>query len=87
MGTNNYFKLALIEPDLIFNIKEEEQCLKLREYLRNIQKLSGRLIRDAVLNWRIKVNDNVVKLNLYAPLKVNWTPKVKQNISFMGLVV
>ncbi|SKA75445.1 23S rRNA pseudouridine1911/1915/1917 synthase [Clostridium sp. USBA 49] len=48
---------------LIFKVCEKEDGLKLREYLKKVAKLSGRLIRGAALHDKIKVNDKIVKLN------------------------
>lgn len=41
----------------------DEEGMKLREYLRAVQKLSGRLIRGAALEGRITINGNRAKLN------------------------
>lgn len=54
---------------IFFNVEEEEQGLKLREYLRKNKKLSGRLIKGAAIDGRIEVNDNRVKLNYILKLK------------------
>lgn len=51
------------ENKLIFKINISEDKMKLREYLRMVQKLSGRLIRGAALEGRITVNGNRAKLN------------------------
>ncbi|MCH3964715.1 MAG: RluA family pseudouridine synthase [Clostridium sp.] len=49
--------------ELFFNVEQGEEGLKLREYLRKRKKLSGRLIKGAALDGRIKVNNRRVKLN------------------------
>lgn len=51
------------ENKLIFNIELSQEGMKLREYLRAVQKLSGRLIRGAALEGRIAVNGSRAKLN------------------------
>jgi 23S rRNA pseudouridine1911/1915/1917 synthase len=48
---------------LIFKIQNEEEGMKLREYLKVIQQLSSRLIRSAAMEARITVNGKVAKLN------------------------
>lgn len=48
---------------LTFEVNESENNLKLREYLRKSAKLSGRLIKGAALQGRIKVNSKAAKLN------------------------
>lgn len=52
-----------MDSSLNFRITDNENNLKLREYLRKVAKLSGRLIKGAAIQERIKVNDKVVKLN------------------------
>ncbi|MFL0267805.1 RluA family pseudouridine synthase [Candidatus Clostridium radicumherbarum] len=49
--------------DLIYKITDSEKDMKLREYLRKTAKLSGRLIKGAAIDGRIRVNDIVTKLN------------------------
>jgi 23S rRNA pseudouridine1911/1915/1917 synthase len=49
--------------DLIYKITDSEKDMKLREYLRKTAKLSGRLIKGAAIDGRIRVNDLVTKLN------------------------
>jgi 23S rRNA pseudouridine1911/1915/1917 synthase len=49
--------------NLIYKITEDEKDIKLREYLRRNAKLSGRLIKGAAIDGRIKVNEIVTKLN------------------------
>lgn len=51
------------ENKIVFTVKEEEQGLKLREYLRKIQRFSGRLIKGAALSGRIQIDNKRVKLN------------------------
>lgn len=51
------------ENKIVFEVKKEEQGLKLREYLKEIQKFSGRLIRGAALSGRIEIDNKRVKLN------------------------
>lgn len=51
------------ENKLIFKIEASQEKMKLREYLRAVQKLSGRLIKGAALAGRITVNGNRAKLN------------------------
>ncbi|MBV4430805.1 RluA family pseudouridine synthase [Clostridium tyrobutyricum] len=69
---------------LLFNIKEDEQGLKLREYLRRNQRLSGRLIKSAALDGRIEVNNKRAKLNYVIKSKdlvsVDICKKETQNI-------
>lgn len=57
------------ENKLIFKVSEEAAGKKLREYLRAVQKLSGRLISGAARDGRITLNGNRVKLNYV--IKVN----------------
>ncbi|MFL0247443.1 RluA family pseudouridine synthase [Candidatus Clostridium stratigraminis] len=49
--------------DLIYKITDSDKDMKLREYLRKTAKLSGRLIKGAAIDGRIRVNDLVTKLN------------------------
>jgi len=49
--------------NLIYKITDNEKNMKLREYLRKNAKLSGRLIKGAAIDGRIKVNNLVTKLN------------------------
>lgn len=49
--------------NLEYRITENEKDKKLREYLRSNAKLSGRLIKGAAIDGRIKVNQAVTKLN------------------------
>lgn len=49
--------------NLIYKITENEKDMKLREYLRKNAKLSGRLIKGAAIDGRIKVNEKITKLN------------------------
>lgn len=49
--------------DLIYKVKDSDENKKLREYLRTIAKLSGRLIKNAAMDQRIKVNGKITKLN------------------------
>lgn len=51
------------ENKLIFKVEASQEKMKLREYLRAVQKLSGRLIKGAALSGRITVNGNRAKLN------------------------
>ncbi|APM38267.1 RluA family pseudouridine synthase [Clostridium kluyveri] len=51
------------ENKIVFKVKEEEQGLKLKEYLKKIQRFSGRLIRGAALSGRIEIDNKRVKLN------------------------
>lgn len=52
-----------MDSKLIFKVTKNEDKMKLREYLRKVAKLSGRLIKGAALQGRIEVNNVVVKLN------------------------
>lgn len=52
-----------MKSNLIYNISAAEAGMKLREYLRKVPKLSGRLIKGAAMEGRIKVNDKIAKLN------------------------
>jgi 23S rRNA pseudouridine1911/1915/1917 synthase len=69
---------------LIFKVCEKEDGLKLREYLKKVAKLSGRLIRGAALHDKIKVNDKIVKLNYILKkddiIKFDVTKEESQNI-------
>lgn len=53
---------------LIFRVKVNEEGMKLRAYLKDVQKLSSRLIKGAALEGRISVNNNRVKLNYVVKL-------------------
>lgn len=46
-----------------FTARENDNAKKLREYLRHSAKLSGRLIKGAAMDGRIKVNNNITRLN------------------------
>jgi 23S rRNA pseudouridine1911/1915/1917 synthase len=48
---------------LIYKVDENEEHTKLREYLRRVAKLSGRLIKGAAIQGRIEVNNERAKLN------------------------
>lgn len=48
---------------LEYNITENEENMKLREYLRKVARLSGRLIKGAAITGRIEVNGKTAKLN------------------------
>ncbi|WP_411683068.1 RluA family pseudouridine synthase [Clostridium thailandense] len=56
------------ENKLIFKVSEETAGKKLREYLRAVEKLSGRLISGAARDGRITVNGTRVKLNYVVKL-------------------
>jgi 23S rRNA pseudouridine1911/1915/1917 synthase len=56
------------ENKLIFRVTEEVAGKKLREYLRAVQKLSGRLISGAAREGRITVNGSRAKLNYVVKL-------------------
>lgn len=49
--------------NLIYKVTENEIDMKLREYLKKNAKLSGRLIKGAAIDGRIKVNEIITKLN------------------------
>lgn len=51
------------ENKLVFEILEDVGKLKLKEYLRIDQQLSGRLVKGAAKSGRIAVNGKVEKLN------------------------
>jgi 23S rRNA pseudouridine1911/1915/1917 synthase len=48
---------------LVYKVDKAEENTKLREYLRRVAQLSGRLIKGAALQGRIEVNNKVAKLN------------------------
>lgn len=48
---------------LLYEVSEEDDKVKLREFLRRVAKLSGRLIKGAAIQGRIEVNNKVAKLN------------------------
>lgn len=48
---------------LEFEVDEKDHDIKLREYLRRVAQLSGRLIKGAALSGRIEVNGKRAKLN------------------------
>lgn len=48
---------------LKFEVKTEEENLKLSEYLRNVAEFSSRSIKKAVREGRIRVNNNIVRLS------------------------
>ncbi|MDT8715294.1 RluA family pseudouridine synthase [Clostridium sp. 19966] len=52
-----------MDSKLYFTIDKEAAGRKLRDYLKNAEELSTRLIRAAAFEGRIKVNGNVAKLN------------------------
>lgn len=51
------------ENKLIFKVEANQESMKLREYLRAVQQLSGRLIKGAAMDGRIAVNGQRAKLN------------------------
>lgn len=51
------------ENKLIFKVETNQEGMKLREYLRAVQQLSGRLIKGAAMDGRIAVNGQRAKLN------------------------
>jgi 23S rRNA pseudouridine1911/1915/1917 synthase len=52
-----------MDNKLIFEVKESQEGIKLGEYLRKVANFSGRLIKGAAIQGRIRINGNVVKLN------------------------
>jgi 23S rRNA pseudouridine1911/1915/1917 synthase len=49
-------------------IVTETDDMKLRDYLKNIKKLSSRLLRNTSINKKILLNDSIVKLNVRVKL-------------------
>lgn len=72
------------ENKITFRVKKEEEGLKLREYLRAVQKLSGRLIKGAAMDGRIEINGKRVKLNYVLKcddkIELDVTKEESQNI-------
>lgn len=52
-----------MDNKLVFEVKESEVGMKLGEYLRKVASFSGRLIKGAAIQGRIRINGNIVKLN------------------------
>jgi 23S rRNA pseudouridine1911/1915/1917 synthase len=48
---------------LVYVVDKAEENTKLREYLRRVAQLSGRLIKGAAVQGRIEVNNKIAKLN------------------------
>lgn len=48
---------------LTYEVTENEDRMKLRDYLKKVAKLSGRLTKGAALSGRIAVNNKVARLN------------------------
>jgi 23S rRNA pseudouridine1911/1915/1917 synthase len=48
---------------LQYKVSKDEEDIKLREYLRKVAQMSGRLIKGAAIQGRIEVNNKVAKLN------------------------
>jgi 23S rRNA pseudouridine1911/1915/1917 synthase len=48
---------------LVYIVDKAEENTKLREYLRRVAQLSGRLIKGAAAQGRIEVNNKIAKLN------------------------
>lgn len=48
---------------LVYKVETEDNNVKLREYLRRVAQLSGRLIKGAAMQGRIEVNNKRAKLN------------------------
>jgi 23S rRNA pseudouridine1911/1915/1917 synthase len=48
---------------LVYKVDAQEENTKLREYLRRVAQLSGRLIKGAAVQGRIEVNNKIAKLN------------------------
>ncbi|MEY7999023.1 RluA family pseudouridine synthase [Clostridium sp. Mt-5] len=51
------------ENKIIFKVTHEEEGLKLRAYLKKVQRLSSRLIKGAALSGRLEIDHKRVKLN------------------------
>ena len=51
------------ENKIVFKVKTGEEGLKLRAYLKKVQKLSSRLIKGAALGGRLEIDNRRVKLN------------------------
>lgn len=51
------------ENKIIFKVTHEEEGLKLRTYLKKVQRLSSRLIKGAALSGRLEIDHKRVKLN------------------------
>lgn len=68
-----------MDSKLYFSIDSREAGRKLRDYLKNSEKLSTRLIRSAAFEGRIKVNGKIAKLNYV--LKANDELEVTLNRS------
>ncbi|HBC97034.1 MAG TPA: RluA family pseudouridine synthase [Clostridium sp.] len=72
------------ENKIVFEVKTEEEGLKLRAYLKKVQRLSSRLIRGAALDGRLEVDDRRAKLNHIVKagenISLNLAKKESQNI-------
>ncbi|MCY6371849.1 RluA family pseudouridine synthase [Clostridium ganghwense] len=55
------------DPGLIFKVREEEQGLKLNEYLRSVVRFSSRFTQKVVRDGGVKVNNN--RATLFSKLK------------------
>ncbi|MGL4730946.1 MAG: RluA family pseudouridine synthase [Clostridium sp.] len=52
-----------MDSNLIYNVDKCGEGMKVRDYMKEVLELSGRFIKKVGLSNRIKVNDNVVRLN------------------------
>ncbi|MEG3042874.1 MAG: RluA family pseudouridine synthase, partial [Clostridium sp.] len=73
-----------MENNLMYRVKEEYNKLKLRDYLKHNEGLSGRMIKSAGIENKIKVNGKVEKLNYIIKLgdeiSFNISKEESQNI-------
>lgn len=51
------------ENKIVFKVRQEDEGLKLRAYLKKVQRLSSRLIKGAALSGRLEIDNKRVKLN------------------------
>ncbi|CAB1240128.1 RluA family pseudouridine synthase [Clostridium sp. MT-14] len=73
------------ENKIVFKVKTGEEGLKLRAYLKKVQKLSSRLIKGAALGGRLEIDNRRVKLNHIVKvgenISLNLIKEESQNIS------
>lgn len=73
-----------MENSLIYTVEEDYEKLKIREYLKQYQNLSSRLLKSAARERRVKVNGEVVRMNYLVQkgdkIEVNINKVETQNI-------
>ena len=55
--------MQLLDNKLTYIVRENVKDAKLRDYLKHTEKLSGRFVKSSGLTGKIRVNNNVARLN------------------------